>query len=103
MAFLGKRSERVATMAIRTVPCPLCQDGKELNPNSGTFVRCKVCKGTKVLTPDNICYCGLSCNTITDGFVFCGSADCLKNLKREKVLEKADKDFQPYSGSFRHW
>lgn len=66
----------------RVVNCPLCYDGYEFNTNSGAFVYCKTCKGSGLLTPDNICYCGLSCNTTVGKFDTCGDSKCLEELQR---------------------
>lgn len=79
------------------VNCPFCHEGQEFNANSGVLVRCKVCQGTGILTPENICNCGRSCTTIIEEFATCGDADCLKELKR-KAANESFNSWGPYGG-----
>jgi hypothetical protein len=63
-------------------PCSMCHEGFQLNPNTGGLLMCTVCKGMGLVTPENICYCGLSCTTTIEGYNTCGDPKCLEGFKK---------------------
>lgn len=65
----------------RTVVCSLCHNGFQFSPNTGKFLACTLCKGVGLVTPDNVCFCGASCNTVTEGYATCGDPKCVEGFK----------------------
>lgn len=67
--------------------CPFCIEGQVFNENRSILEPCPVCKGHSVLTPDNICNCGLPCLSEKEGIPFCGTEGCFVALKASKTWD----------------